>query len=164
MFRFHKVLIISVLGLLMLIISCNGSQTNSSENATTEVAAAPKATLPVPETAFLTDIFERVDYIDFVFDKTNFSISVTDKANAQRNVTYLTQSAVEDVNCTPYMGRMYFNSEGVGMATAQIHYDDACKYFIFVDSKQRPKSACVMSDAGLAFFENIFKQVKMTPQ
>lgn len=164
MFRFHKLLIISILGFLVLIISCNGSQTSSTENAKTDASAAPKATLPVPTTDFLQDIFERVDYIDFVFDKTNFSISVSDKPNAQRNVTYLTQNAVEDVNCTPYMGRMYFNSEGVGIATAQIHYDDACKYFIFVDSKQRPKSACVMSEAGLAFFANIFKQVQMAPQ
>jgi len=162
MFHFHKILTISALGLLILIVSCNGSQTNSTENATTTTSTTQKATLPVPETAFLTDIFERVDYIDFVFDKTNFSISVTDKANAQRNVTYLTQNAVEDVNCTPYIGRMYFSAEGVGMATAQIHYDETCKYFIFVDSKQRPKSACIMSEAGVAFFENIFKQVQMT--
>ncbi len=157
MFHAYKILIISFLGLSMLMVSCKGGQ---SENAETTSPEAQKATLPIPPADFLQDIYERVDYVDFIFDKTNFSISVTDKANAQRNVTYLSQSAVEDVNCTPYIGRMYFNSEGVGIATAQMHYSDDCKYFIFVDAKQRPKYACLMSEAALAFFENIFSRVQ----
>jgi len=160
MIQLYKFLIISALACSLVFISCNGSSSESTENTTTEAPAAAEATFPTPPTDFLQDIFDRVDYIDFVFDKTNFSISVSDKPNAQRNVTYLTQNAVEDINCTPYMGRMYFSSEGVEIAVAQMHYSDDCKYFIFVDKHQRPKYACTMSQAGLAFFENIFKQVQ----
>jgi len=160
MIQLYKFLIISFLGLSVMFISCNGSSSEGAENDTTEAPAAPKAAFATPPTDFLNDIYERVDYIDFVFDKTNFSISVSDKDNARRNVTYLSQEVVEDINCTPYIGRMYFSSEGVEIAVAQMHYSDDCKYFIFVGKNQRPKYACLMSQAALAFFENIFKQVQ----
>jgi len=157
MIQLYKLLIISFLGFSMLMVSCKGGSSESTENT---APAVQKATLPTPPTDFLQSIYERVDYIDFIFDKTNFSISVSDKENAKRNVTYLSQDAVDDVNCTPYMGRMYFSSEGVEIAVAQMHYSDNCKYFIFTDKNQRPKYACMMSQAALAFFENIFKQVQ----
>lgn len=153
MFNFQNILIFSCLISLLLMVSCNGNSSNNTAN--TPSPAAKKATLPTPTTEFLTDIYNRVDYIDFVFDKTNFSVSVSDKPNAQRNVSYLSQDAVEDINCTPYIGRMYFSSEGVSFATAQIHYSNTCNYFIFTDSKHRPKSACLMSEAGMAFFNKI---------
>ncbi len=160
MIQLYKLLTIGFLGLSVMFISCNGGSSENTANATAETPAAQQATFPTPPTDFLQDIYERVDYIDFVFDKTNFSVSVSDKANAQRNVTYLSQDAVKDINCTPYMGRMYFSSEGVEIAVAQMHYSDNCKYFIFVDKHQRPKYACLMSEAALAFFENIFSRVQ----
>lgn len=160
MVQLYKFLIISLLGFFMLMISCKGGSSESTEATSPSTPAVQKATLPTPPTDFLQGIYDRVDYIDFIFDKTNFSISVSDKENAKRNVTYLSQDAVDDVNCTPYMGRMYFSAEGVEIAVAQMHYSDDCKYFIFVDKSQRPKYACKMSQAALAFFENIFSRVQ----
>ena len=158
MFQVYKILVISFLGLSLVMLSCKGGQSENTENTTPVVQ---KATFPTPPTDFLQDIYERVDYIDFVFDKTNFSISVSDPNDAKNNVTYLSQDPGDDVNCTPYMGRMYFSAEGVEIAVAQMHYSDDCKYFIFVDKSQRPKYACLMSQRALAFFENIFKQVQV---
>lgn len=155
MFSFYKVLVISVLCVFVSMSSCKQSKTENTNNATTTQQKTKKNTLPVPSTEFLTNIYNKVDYIDIVFDKTNFSVSVTDKPNAQRNVSYMTQSEVEDVNCTPYIGRMYFNSQGEPIATAQIHHSENCKYFIFTDASHRPRYACLMSEAGLAFYDKI---------
>ncbi len=161
MVQLYKFLIIGFLGLSTMFISCNNDSSGNTKNATSETPAAAKATFPTPPSSYLQDIYDRVDYIDFVFDKTNFSISVSDPNDAKGNVRYLSQDAVADINCTPYMGRMYFSSEGVEIAVAQMHYSDNCKYFIFTDKYQRPKYACLMSAAALAFFENIFKQVQV---
>lgn len=120
----------------------------------TETATASKQTLPAPTNEYMVNLFDNCDYIDIIFHNFNFSMSVSDRANAQGNVAYMSLNPVEDIACTPSIGRAYYSGGGAELCIADIHYSEACAYYVLLKNN-RPHSACQMSEKGIAFMKQV---------
>ncbi len=149
---------IGICCLLFLLFACQSSNNKTVEPPVPNpqpTTSAPKQTVPAPDNDYMVNLFEQVDYIDIVFHNFDFSMSVTDKPNAQRNISYMSLNPVEDIACTPSLGRSYLNGSGAELAVVDIHYNGTCAYYVFVNKNGRPKLACQMSEGGINFMKQI---------
>lgn len=128
----------------------------------TETTAPAKQTLPPPTNDYMVNLFDNCDYIDIIFHNFDFSMSVSDKANAQGNVTYMSLNPVDDIACTPSIGRAYYSGGGDELCVADIHYSEACAYYVLLKNN-RPHSACQMSEKGIAFMKQVLS-MRVQPQ
>jgi len=127
--------------------------------------APQKQTLPAPTNEYMVNVFDNCNYIDIIFHNLNFSMSVSDKANAQGNVAYMSLNPVDDIACTPSIGRAYYQNTDTGkqLCVADLHYSDNCAYFVLLEN-ERPKWACQMSERGIEFMKQVLSMKTQAPQ
>ncbi|MEM6726244.1 MAG: hypothetical protein AAF598_19530 [Bacteroidota bacterium] len=117
-------------------------------NPQTPAAPSSIAGYPIPPIDYLNNLFNETDYIDYIFQETNFSLSVEEPESVKGNVRYLSVDPVTDYGCAPFVGNIYFNKEGRAFAEGEIYYKDDCAFFILLDANRQRQYACAMSASG----------------
>ncbi len=136
--------------------SCNQS---GNSKPTKEV---PKAIYPVLPAELHQSLFNKVDYIDFIFHDYPFSMSQSEKQSIQTNISYIGREPVFDIpaSCKP-IARSFFQIEGEIILEADIYYSEACYFYVFVQDG-KAKYANNMSQSGIGFYKNILAQAVNT--
>ena len=141
-----------------ILVSCNAPSTEqaSSEN-TTQANSGQK--LPSITLEIMQKLFDKCDYVDYLFYDTNFSMSMNNKASIQQTLTHVAENvAVLDPNCKS-IGRVFYEIEGQTEIEAEIYFSNQCQYFVFMKN-QKPIYANNITAAGVTHFNNIFKQAE----
>lgn len=158
--------IFTLLFLVSIFFSCGNDKKTVAAKPTTQVAkpAAPALNPPLPSISLETaqHLFANCDYIDYIFYNTNFSVSQAEKASIQSALTHIAQQSPPGLNpnCKA-IGRVYYQIQGDNYLEADIYFQDGCKYFVFYENK-KPAYCNLMTDNGMAYYTNIFKQVQGT--
>jgi len=76
-------------------------------------------------------LYEQSDYIDLIFYNMDFSMSVNDKPNVQRVVTFVDKTQPNPNFTCPTMGRIIFQKNGEILIEADMHIDKTCSHFVF---------------------------------
>ena len=142
--------------------------TNTATTSTTPTSPPPAAVSSVPPAypsislEEMKVLFDKCDYIDFIFYNMDFSMSVNDKGNVQRVITFIDKAQPPgDVTC-PAMGRIVFQSDGEILSEADMHYDKECFHFvIYKDGKKAYTNK--MTAQGRTYFQQMFAQVRVVP-
>lgn len=147
----------------LMLLACGGGQKASDGTSAAPAATAPAASHPVlypsvaPETVKM--LWDKCDYIDFVFYYLNFSMSQKEPQSIKGTIAHISADVPGiDPNCKP-IGRLFFQSEGKNVLEADIFYSNGCAYYIFYEDGKYAY-ANKMMPAGAQFFDNIFKQVE----
>lgn len=159
-----------LLALSLLFAACQGTATDSSQEEQTGTeeqaqTSAPTATAtpqyPSVAEEKMKMLWDKCDYVDFVFYATNFSMSQNQQP-AIRTTLQGISTLVPTINpsCQP-IGRIFFQIEGVNEAEADIFIGQDCLYYLWLENGQYTY-ANMMTEKGVEFYQNIFAQVQAT--
>jgi len=129
-------------------------------NQTTNVTQAKKISVlpPLPE-AHMKIIWEKCDYLDYLFYNTNFTLSQDNQASIQQFVTFLSNEHATTRKECKSLGRVFFQEKGEIMYEAEFYFEKGCTYLEFlVDNK--PKWHNELTPKGIQFFMNLFKKAQ----
>lgn len=128
--------------------------TNANASASTGTAIYPSIT---PEKVKM--LWDKCDYVDFVFYYLNFSMSQKVQNSIRQTIAHISSEVpLIDPNCQP-IGRLFFQSDGQNISEADIFYGNGCAYYIFYEDGKYAY-ANKMLPQGTQFYDNIFKQVQ----
>lgn len=162
-----------VLCLAVAAWACQGGQADQAANANPSSTPAPAAeansanatppagtaTYPSITKEMVEMLWEKCDYVDFVFYYLNFSMSQKVQNSIRQTIAHISSTVPQiDPNCKP-IGRLFFQSEGQNIAEADIFYSNGCAYYIFYEDGQYAY-ANQMLPQGSKFYDNIFQQVQ----
>jgi len=155
-----------LLGLLIL-GNCGDKKTAAKEQSptATKTATAPVVTpnaLPSITLEEMKLLYEKCNYIDFIFYNMDFSMSVQDKKNVQRVVTFVDKTQPSGNLTCKAMGRIVYQASGETLMEADMHFDKNCRHLVFYKDGKKV-AANNMTDQGVTYFNQMFSQVKVTP-
>jgi len=153
--------------ILLIISSCGDKKTGIKEQ---KPAIAQKTTAPVVTPNALPSItleemktlYEKCNYIDFIFYNMDFSMSVQDKNNVQRVVTFVDKTQPSGNLTCKAMGRIIYQASGEILMEADMHFDKTCRHLVFYKDGKKV-AANNMTDQGVAYFNQMFSKVKVSP-
>jgi hypothetical protein len=158
-------LAITTLPLLVLLAACGGNtteQTTAAESRTAPTAPPasenPQApTYPGLPVAKMQELFQAVDYIDFVFYYTNFSMNQSNEQSIKATLGHVANEVpIIDPSCQP-IGSIFFQAQGKELMQAELYFTEQCVYYIFLENGQRTY-ANKMTPVGFKFYQQIFSQ------
>ncbi len=152
------------------VLSCGNpdSTTSKTEAASKEVPSQTVETegskYPLPDEAMLKNIWEKCDFVDYVFYQLPISISIDGAVSSvQPHITFIGNQPVQAAADCAAIGRVFFQINGENAAEADLHWGPSCAYYIFyVDGKKTYASQ--VSAEGIGFFNKALSQVKATPR
>lgn len=157
----NNLLLVHFAAFLML-TACTGKPTAAGQEEGTNPPAAaategqsqsPYPSLPV---ARMQELFDKADYIDFVFYYADFSMNQSDEASIKATLAHVsTEVPNVDPACQP-IGSLFFQSQGQELIQAELYYTGQCVYFIWLENGRRTY-ANKMTPAGFQFYQKIFQ-------
>lgn len=141
-------------------LSCGGNSQHNQQNGQQSAQAAEQPpSYPSIPMATVQMLFEKCDYIDYLFYYTNFSVSQKTKPDIQRAISHIAaEPPVIHSNCKP-IGRVFYQAEGESLLEADLYFDEKCIYFLFMEDG-KPAYANRMMPNGIAFFNQIMQHAK----
>lgn len=144
---------------LFIVMACN--QNEKPSNNTDQVTSTPATTAeqyPSMPVDTLRMLYDRTDYIDFVFYTEAFSISQSEKPSIQSSFAHISgEQAMLNPDCKP-IGRIFYQIEGVNRFEAEFFLSQDCIYYLFYQNGKK-MYASKMTQQGFNFFANIYKQI-----
>ncbi len=140
------------------ILSCKSDKKPVQQ--TTKVAASQKVNVlpPLPE-ADVRIIWEKCDYLDYLFYNTNFTLSQDDQASIQQFITFLSNEPAKTRKECKSLGRVFFQEKGEIMYEAEFYFEKGCTYLEFLVNN-KPKWHNELTPKGVQFFMNLFKKAQ----
>lgn len=154
---------------LLLGLALFSCQPGSKDN-TSNAQSSPKPEQPAGERLYpsipldtLTMLWEKCDFIDYVFYYTNFSVSQNTRDDIRNTIRFISEEVpLIDPNCKP-VGRLFYQVQGENRLEADLYYSQGCTYFVFLD-KGKPAYANSIMPAGINFFNQVFTSAQSAPQ
>ncbi len=107
-------------------------------------------------------LWNRCDFIDYVFYYKNFSVSQNQQADIRASLRHIADEAPAIVpSCQP-IGRIFYQVEGENRLEADLYFQEGCTYFIFYENGKKAY-ANTMMPAGIQFFNQIMSTGAQTP-
>ena len=147
--------------LVLCLAACDTATSTTekpAEKATATTPAAPQGKqMPSIPLEDVQHIFEKCDYIDYVFYNTNFSISQNEKASIQSAISHISQTpATLNPACKP-IGRIFYQIEAVNVLEADMYFQDGCAYYVFLKNN-KPTYGNLMTQDGIGYMNNIIQR------
>ena len=153
-----------------LFFSCNQPKENKNEPTVASNAPVTSITpnnnqqqsgekLPSITLDIMQKLFDKCDYVDYLFYESNFSMSMNNKQSIQQTLTHIAEQVPAiDPNCKS-IGRVFYEIEGNTEIEAEIFFSDKCQYFVFMKGQERIYANNITAD-GVTHFNNIFQQAR----
>lgn len=146
------------------ILSCgNGAAADSQESPaaqTASPASGNEATAAYPSLPIdrMQELYNKTDYIDFVFYYANFSMNQANEASIKATLAHISNEVptVYPDECQP-IGSLFFQSQGKELIQAELYFSNRCVYFIWLVNGQRTY-ANKMTPNGFQFYQQVFSQ------
>lgn len=146
---------------LMTIGACgnNGASENPEQTVREQPAPAPVQTISYPSLPIqkMQELYNSVDYIDFVFYYADFSMNQSNEASIKATLAQVsTDVPTIYPSCQP-IGSLFFQAEGKQLMQAELYFSDKCVYYIWLENGQRTY-ANKMTPEGFQFYQKVFSQ------
>ena len=154
-----KSIFIILLGLALF--SCNSNpktETKKTSPTTVNAAANIDGLLPLPEKD-VKILWERCDYLDYLFYNTNFTLSQDDQASIRQFLTFLSSEPSKTNSECESLGRVFFQEKGEILYEAEFHFKKGCTHLIFLKNN-KPIYKNELTPQGIQFFMNLFKKAQ----
>lgn len=142
--------------------SCGTTTDNKDSTAkkpAEKVVAQTSAQLPSITVELMQKLYDKCDYVDYLFYESDFSMSMNNKGSIQQTLTHVSEGVpVLNPNCKS-IGRVFYEIEGNTEIEAEIFFSNECQYFVFMKDQKQIYANNITGD-GVAHFNNIFEQAK----
>ena len=122
-------------------------------------SAAHQNTLPPMPSQDIKTLWDRCDYIDYLFFNTDFTLSQDDKASIQQFVSFLSNQPAKEKHDCESLGRVFFQEKGEILYEADFYFKKGCTYLEFLENN-KPKWHNELTPQGIKFFLNLFKKAQ----
>lgn len=144
---------------LFTAFACKNTAKEQPTESTTPASPAPAAaTVSYPSVPLdtLQMLWEKCDYIDYIFYGRNFSMNQSEQAAIRAALSHISDE-VPTINpaCQP-TGHLFYQVEGENRLEADLYFQQQCVYFVFYD-QGKPAFANKMTPQGLNFFQQVFQ-------
>ncbi len=114
--------------------------------------------LPPLTQAEVTKLYDKVDYIDYLFYNMPFSVSQNEKDGITTNISFITADPAKQVSsaCKP-IGRIFYDIKGNTYLTADIYFSKDCKFYVFLKD-DKPFASALLNADGHNFYGQIIAQ------
>ena len=158
--------------ILLLFVSCKSDQKTSTEKTVeTTVALTPPAETEGPEIPgvpkdVMVKLLNECTYIDYIFHKLPFSISQSEDPGIDQNISFIdiNKPVVRIPKDCKAIGRKFFHIKGEIVHDVDVYLTNNCKFYVFVDKKNKPIYANYMTDAAVQFYSNVAQQARGAAQ
>ncbi len=149
-----------------LLLSCG--QKPSTNNKGTDIQGRPAATAEQSDNALpgypsitrdlMVNLYKDVTLIDYIFHNMPFSLSQSEKAAIQTNLSYISTTPMPQIPaaCKP-IGRQFYQIEGEIVLEADIYFQEGCRFYVFIVNGN-PTYANLMTEQGVQFFSSVIAQ------
>ncbi len=150
-----------LLSFAIFMFSCGG-ETKKAENTTPVVAQSATQyvaeNLPSIDVKILERLFKEATAVDYIFHNHPFSMSQDEDASIKTSITYFSGERPQGipVNCKP-VARQSYQINGEFVAEFDVYFDQNCTFFAHMVN-EKPVAANKMTEAGLAFFNQVISQ------
>jgi len=132
------------------------TETTASE---AQAAESPAGTVKYPSIPLDTIkmLYEKCDYIDYVFYYSNISANQSQQADIRSALSHVAeQPPAIKASCKP-IGRVFYQVEGENRAEADLYIGQGCNYYLWYEDGQ-PAYANQIMDSGINFIKNLLAQ------
>lgn len=145
-------------------IACKSETNKQTQDAATSMTTQ-KATLAPISRNEIINMYETIDYIDYIFFNWDFSMNQSEPNAVKAAVTFISDVAPTSIpdDCKA-VGRMVFQSKGEIIKEADLYYSDNCYFYSFVNEDNRPAYQNAMTDQGISFYQKMFAQALQPAQ
>ncbi len=145
-------------------LSCQESSKKTTPEATTAAPATGAPAYPSVSIDTLKMLWEKCDYVDFIFYNLNISVSQNEKPAIQSTLGHIAADVpVINNTCRPE-GRIFFQAEGKNVLQGDFYLGQGCVYYIwYKDDGKTPFAANSLTQTGVTFFQDLFKQALKQP-
>ena len=146
-----------LLGGFFLLFGCQAGEADKATEAP-PAPAAQNTTYPSIPDSTMQYLWERCDYVDYIFYELDFSVSQSSQHEIRKSLQHISR-AVPDVSpaCRP-IGHLFYQVEGENVLEANIFFSPECQYYLFYRDGE-PAYANAMTPAGVQFYEYLLTQV-----
>lgn len=148
------------LSLLLLVIACKNDGTSPDQTKPVESSTSNIVPPGIPN-AKMIELYENVDFIDFIFRDLPFSISQEDKASIQQTIRHINNVPPLAINpdCQ-YFAQQIFQENGEIVLDAKIFFQEGCTYYLFYEDGVAKYSGSFTNE-GIQFFNKILAQAEL---
>jgi len=155
-------LIVIVMFMSFGFISCKDqSFAKQTTPSTKEVINKNKASSSLNYPSITIDILQKLfnesDYMDYILNDVNFSISQNEKKSIQSSIRFISSEVPANIpqDCK-ILGRKFFHVNGEIILEADVYFSKSCAFYIFFEDN-KPKYANKMTQEGVNFYTNILR-------
>ncbi|MBK8627595.1 MAG: hypothetical protein IPN86_19130 [Saprospiraceae bacterium] len=99
--------------------------------------------------------------VDYIFHVLPFSLSQDEDPSVDQNIGFIDINRPLGripSNCKKADARKFFKIKSDVVYDVDVYVTNNCKFYVFVDKNNKPIFANYMTQAGINFYDNIFKQ------
>lgn len=152
---------------LFLIIIAGGCKNSSKPDVPSATSAAPTVAEDGPEIPGIPEevmvrLLNECTYVDYIFHTLPFSLSQSEDPSIDQNIYYIDfKNPVKRIpkDCKP-IGRKFFHIKGEIEYDVDVYLTTHCKFYVFVDKKNKPMYANYMTETAVKFYANIAQQAR----
>ena len=153
-----------LIAIAFLLFSCGqspgaNSETNSSPNITSVNSNQASEKLPSIGIDLMQKLFDKCNYVDYLFYESDFSMSMNNQQSIQQTLTHIAEQVPTLNPKCKSIGRVFYEIDGNTEIEAEIYFSNDCQYFVFIKDQKRVYANNITAD-GVAHFNNIFSQAR----
>jgi len=155
----------SIIYFAVVFFTIIGCKSDTAQQQDSPQVAEIKTSLAPIGRAEIINMYETIDYIDYIFFDWDFSMNQSEANAVKAAVTFISDTSPTKIpaDCKA-IGRMVFQSKGEIIKEADLHYADNCYFYSFVNESNRPAFQNAMTDQGIAFYQKMFAQAMAPAQ
>jgi hypothetical protein len=138
--------------------------TPETPNQTTANVDLSTPEIPGVPIQVLERLLNECTFIDYIFHKLPFSLSQSEGPSIDINISYIDFERPLGripTDCKP-IGRKFFQISGEIVYDVDIYLTTNCKFYVFVDKKNKPMYANYITDEGVKFYAQMAQQARGT--
>ncbi|MFZ1751823.1 MAG: hypothetical protein WAU01_16610 [Saprospiraceae bacterium] len=153
--------------LVFLLLSCKQKPTLESPSPVTKdtvvTLVTKEITEPIPgiPEEVMVKLLNECTFIDYIFHTLPFSLSQNEDPSIDQNIQFIDYE--RPLGHIPKgckaIARKFFMIQGKSAYDVDVYLSDQCKFYVFVDHKNKPIYANHMTAAGIKFYTQIINQV-----
>ena len=155
----------SLLFSLLFLLSACGNEVPTQDTAPVEtpvVAETTARTLPALPISELQQLYDKVDYIDYLFTSLPISMSQQTPNDVKAAVTHISDEAPASIDPScKVMAQIFYEAEGKTLRRADMYYGPTCTYLVW-NENGKPAYASRLTSQGIQFFNQVLQNVKAT--
>jgi hypothetical protein len=148
--------------LIVSLAACTNSasdQEKSTRSETPQQPAVPEGSLVLPGLPIeqLKDLWEKCDFVDYIFYDLPISMSLDRKNTIQYALSHIaSEPAPIPPSCKP-IGRIFYQVDGENVLESDLYFTQGCAFFVFLEDGKK-KYCNYITQEGAKYLNNNIQQ------